>query len=88
MTAWENDAMEEIDVAEWFAMVEKAVDWLLAHPGKGSLHALGAIADTPAEQACIAAIVASANERLAFHMAVHRALRVHRRAADRHRSPA
>ena len=55
---------------------------------KGSLHALGAIADTPAEQAFIAAIVASANERLAFHMAVHRALRVHRRACHARRRSA
>lgn len=80
--------MDDVDAAEWFAMVDKAVDWLLEHPGTGSLHALDVIAETPAEQAFIAAIVASANERMAFHMAVHRALGVHRRMADRPRRPA
>lgn len=72
--------MDDVDVADWWAMVDKGVDWLLAHPGKGSLHALYAIADTPAEQAFMANLMAPLDqvELRTFTDAIHRAWAIRR----------
>lgn len=72
--------MDDVDVADWFAIVDKAVAWLLAHPGNGSLHAFEAIVETPAEQAFMAGLVAPVDrvELGAFTDAVHRAWAIRR----------
>lgn len=83
-----GDGAAEVDAADWFAMVDTTVDWLIAHPGKGLVHAQIALADTPPAQAFFAALHASPQheELRTWAWAVYRALQI-RRGAPRTRRP-
>ena len=88
MSCDDVDDAADFDAADWFAMVDTAVDWLLAHPGKGLVHAQVALADTPAAEAFFAALRASPQqeELRTWAWAVYRALQI-RRGAPRTRRP-